>query len=158
MAEIVVKLTPAEVLTGAHVGIMRQVQNLSKGRRQANNHDPACDWRDHIEGALGEMAVAKWLNRYWSGRLGNLGAADVGNVEVRTSTHDEACLILHGKDPDERVFVLVTGCNGEYVIRGWMFGVEGKRGRYWREPVRGRGAYFVPAYELSNPESVHEGA
>jgi hypothetical protein len=58
-------------------------------------------------------------------------------------------LILHPKDKDHDRFYLCVGMNGEYDIRGWIFGIEGKRSEYWDDPTRkGRPAFFVPQEKL----------
>lgn len=155
MAQVTIRLTLFEILEAASKGVMRQVQNLEKRRRQANNHDPGRDWQDHINGALGECAVAKWLGIYWTGNLGNLQAADVGPFEVRTRSRAGYDLILHESDPDDRAFVLVTGLNGEYVIRGWILARDGKKREYWKDPAGGRPAFFVPQAQLMDPDDLH---
>lgn len=151
VGHVTIALSWAEVLLAAQVGIMRQVQNLKLGREQANNHDPGRDWQDHIDGALGECAAAKWMGRYWHGRLGSLGLADVGSYEVRTAAKPGHALILHESDQDDRAFILVTGLNGRYAIRGWILGRDGKRPEFWKDPAGGRGAFFVPQSALADP-------
>jgi hypothetical protein len=94
------------------------------------------------------MAFAKWAGMYWAGNLGNLGADDVGAVQVRTRSRHDYDLILHPSDPDERAFVLVTGVAPEFHIVGWIWGREGKRPEYWDDPARGRPAFFVPQRAL----------
>jgi len=140
-----VTLDPHEFLYAAMVGVTRQIGNL-RGRRQnrygAEHEDP---WRLHIEGACGEMAVARHLGRYWSGALGNLKAADIGiGVQVRTRSQPDYDLILHPEDPDDDAFVLVTGCAPRFTLRGWIYGRDGKDDRWWQDPAGGRPAYFVP--------------
>ena len=46
-----VRLSPTEMMTAAHIGLMRQVQNLKKGRKDAQHnrqHDRA--YTDHDQG------------------------------------------------------------------------------------------------------------
>lgn len=142
-----IELTPAEILQGALAGAMRQAQNLRDNRRDGNGAPFDQGWQFHIEGALGEMAVAKALGLFWGGK-GELRYADIGRLEVRTTPRADGRLILHKDDPDEAVFLLVTGCNGCYLIRGWLRAAEGKRENYWTDPAGGRPAYFVPAVDL----------
>ena len=93
-----VKLTPSEMMTAAHIGIMRQVQNLKKLRIDAHGARTDLGWQIHIEGAMGECAVAKALSCYWSGAIGVLTAGDIGEIQVRTTAHENGRLILHKLD------------------------------------------------------------
>lgn len=143
-------LTPAEMLVAAQVGIQRQVQNLKHNVQAAYGARREHDWQLNIEGALGEMALAKYLGIYWDGK-GEMREPDVGNVDVRTTPKPNNRLILHPKDPDDRVFYLLTGYNGQYVVRGSILGKDGKKQEYWTDPKTGRPAYFVPQEALKAP-------
>jgi hypothetical protein len=145
---MLVKLTPSEMMQGAMVGVMRQVQNVKSGH--GVNYFGARDensWSLHIEGALGEMALAKHLNVYYGG-TGSRGGFDVSNVDVRTTVYQNGRLILHPSDDDDRKYYLLTGHAGEYAVRGWIYGYDGKHSDYWDDPKGNRGAYFVPQERL----------
>lgn len=139
-----VTLTWPEVMLGATVGIMRQVKNLKDGRQDRYGASVEDGWTLHIEGACGEQAVAKHLGMYWSGNLGNLKAADVGSLQVRTRSRHNYDLLLHRTDADESAWVLVTGAAPRFSLRGWCFGREGKDEKFWKDPAGGRPAFFVP--------------
>jgi hypothetical protein len=141
-----VQLTSAEIFHAAGVGLMRQAQNIQKGRQPAYGSGSKNDWQIHIEGALGEFAVAKAFRIFWSGNVGQLSLPDVGCFQVRTTpSHEFGDLILHPSDADDATFILVTGCNGYYVLRGWLRAVEGKKQCYWKDPSKKkRHAFFVP--------------
>lgn len=145
----VIKLTGAEMQMAALVGTQRQLESLKLGHKHmygAKNED---SWQMNIEGALGECALAKHLGVYWS--KGAVGAPDVGEVDVRTTTHQDGRLILHDRDHDNRKYYLLTGINGEYVIRGWMWGKDGKNAKYKQDPQgTNRWAYFVPQADLQD--------
>lgn len=94
------------------------------------------------------MAVAKHLNRYWNGALGNLKADDVSSIQVRTRTKHSYDLIVHPDDPDEKVFVLVTGLPPRFRVHGWAIGAFCKDMKHWKDPAGGRPAFFVPKSEL----------
>lgn len=149
-----VKLEQWEMQLGAMAAIQRQTENLLLGRRPAHGAGTKNDWQISVEGCLGEMAVAKALGMYWSGK-GIFRGGDVGDYQVRTAGQDHYRLILHPEDPDDAIFFLVTGRNGEYIIKGWIRGVDGKRDEYWADPVGGRAAYFIPQTALTSlPENV----
>ena len=145
---MLVELTPAEVLQGAQAGIMRQTKNIHQKLKPAYGASTENDWQLHVEGCLGEMVVAKYLNRFWQGAVGVPHHGDIGRLEVRTSNRETARLIVHDRDLSDSIFILVTGRNGSYNIRGWIRGEEAKQSRFWKDPVGGRPAYFVPQSEL----------
>jgi hypothetical protein len=94
------------------------------------------------------MALAKLLNVFWSGAIGDLRAKDAGRLQVRSTSRSDGCLILHDKDPDDDVFVLAIGFSPTFKFRGWITGKSGKDKAYWRDPIGGRPAYFVPQSAL----------
>ena len=143
-----VKLTSKEMILAANAGVLCQVENLKKQRVPAHGAGEKNDWQLHIEGCLGEWAVAKGLGRYPSG-LFRFRESDLGDrIEVRTRPETWHDLLLHKEDDDKSRFVLAIGFNGEYDISGWVLGLEGKLDEYWKDPAGGRPAYFVPSKEL----------
>lgn len=144
-----IKLTSWEMMQAAIAGVMRQVESHKLGRTPAHGIPGNQHWQRHIEGALGEAAVAKCLNVYWTGK-GSLRDLDVGDFDVRTADAHNKRLILHEDDPDDRVFWFVTGVNDEFKVHGWIRGCDGKKPEYWQDPNTGRPAYFVPK------EALHE--
>ena len=152
MNKYTVTLTPSEMLLAAHAGIMRQVENVKLGRVPSHGVKQEHAWTRHIEGCMGEYALAKYLNIYWSGK-GNLGDYDVGNmIDVRTAQKEHYRLILHPEDQDNRIFWLLCGIHGTYHVKGWILGERGKKQEYWADPAGGRPAYFVPDAALNAPE------
>ena len=143
-----VSLTPSELYMAANVGCLRQCTNLRDGRKHRHGADPSQAWSNHIEGACGEAAVAKALGIYWNGAIGNHKAKDVGKHQVRTTSYPDGSLILHKDDPDEDLFLLVTGIAPDYEVRGWIQGFEGKNLKHWATHT-GRPAFFVPQEALS---------
>jgi hypothetical protein len=137
-----------EMQHAAFAGVIRHLENM-RAKRQSMYGEEADtnDWQRWIEGAAGEIAVAKYLNAYWPGS-GKVGAPDVGERhDVRTTQNHNYKLILHDEDADERIFWLVTGSNGRYKIHGWIKGHEGKQQKFWTEQT-GRPAYFIPQGDL----------
>lgn len=135
------------------VGLRRAIDSILNGRRQAaGDVDPTgvlALWQQHIEGALGEMAFAKALGRYWSGSVNTFkNGGDVGDVQIRTRSRTDYDLIVRARDRDEDYFVLVVGCCPIYTIVGYMKGGDAKQER-WGKNHGGHGAaYFVPQNEL----------
>jgi len=142
-----IELSPAEIQMAAFVGTQRTVQCLQKGINHRYGAKDTEAWQRSIEGAMGECALAKHLDHFWS--KGTPGATDVGPHDVR-QTHDHSySLIIHPTDDDNRRFYLVTGILGKYVVRGYLYGKDAKRQEWWRDPTgKNRFAYFVPQSAL----------
>jgi len=146
-------LTTTEIMQGALVGVMRQVQNIRDRRQDKYGASNSKGWQLHIEGALGEMALAKFLDLYWGG-VGTFRGSDVGkSQQVRTRSRHNYELMLHPDDDDEQTYWLLTGTNGTYRVHGWLRGADGKKDHYWKDPAGGRPAFFVPQSDLNKQEN-----
>jgi hypothetical protein len=146
-----VKLTGYEMLIAAQAGVMRQVEAIR--RERADNHGFAGDgWGVHIEGAGAELAVAKATGLFWEAVVKNPDAlpGDVGEVQVRSTTRPDGRLIVHREDPDDTLFIFVTGKLPEYTIRGAIPSTAAKDEKFWADPAKGRPAFFVPHGALSD--------
>lgn len=123
-----VQLTNAEIMQGALVGAMRRL----KGIRRKRQEKPRCyeqgglenAWQNDIEGACGELALAKALGLFWSD--GEFQGDDAGHYQVRTTRREDGHLIIYTTDDDAKQYVLVVGCAGTYRIAGWCFGRDAK--------------------------------
>jgi hypothetical protein len=135
------------MILAASMGVLRQVENLTKGRAPAFGAGRKNDWQLHIEGCMGEFAAAKALNCFPYG-LTLFRGSDLGSIEVRTRSEDWHDLILHPEDKDGAKYLLVCGLNGLYSVKGFIHGRDGKREEYWKDPAGGRAAFFVPQAEL----------
>jgi hypothetical protein len=150
-----VRLDGTELLLGGFVGVLRQVSALGHGRQDRYGAEAGDPWSMHIEGACAEMAVAKYLGRYWQplaerGYL-SLVPADIGrSIQVRSTDRPGGCLIIHPDDEDEHLFYLVIRLGApRYTIAGWLRGRAGKRPEFWREDRGVRHpAFFVPQSAL----------
>jgi hypothetical protein len=138
-------LTKTELFYAAVNGVIRNMEAKAAKRTHAHglSQDAAQAWDMDIEGACGEMAVAKALDRYWAGS-GTFRGGDVGELQVRTAREHRGRLILHESDADDQIFVLVTGRAPDLCVRGWLLARDGKRAEYWQDPGTGRPAFFVP--------------
>lgn len=146
---IAVKLTYAEVQAAALTGVQRHVESLKAGHqnRYAANKDNA--WQLDIQGALGEMAVAKALGIFWSHSVNAFKAPDVGTLHVRSSTNADAPLIVRPGDDQAAAFVLVTGSDNVWTVHGWIRASAARRDE-WRGNPGGYGeAWFVPQQALT---------
>lgn len=149
---IQVGLTWPEVITASFVGVQRRVLSMKRGSVPAHGYaDDSQAFDQDIQAACSEMAVAKALRIYWPAVFGRIDTTDgdvgFGAIQVRSTRRDGGCLILHPEDPDEHVFVLVTGAVPHFKVHGWLRASVAKTDEFWREDT-GRPAYFVPQHRL----------
>lgn len=138
-----------ELWMATQVGVKRHLEALQRNLPDRHGCDPDDGWSVHIEGAAGEMAAAKAMNRFYSGSVNTFrDGGDVGAIQVRTRSKDGYELIVRANDRDSDVFVLVVGRAPVYRVMGWMRGQDAKRAE-WRKEHGGRvAAYFVPTAAL----------
>jgi hypothetical protein len=153
-----VTLTKEQIARGTEIGKKRQDYNDSINKKHAygfkgNGHEI------HVQGAISELAVAYVFNQEWSGFKEDYQKikADVGTIfQVRSTTHSSGNLILHPKDADDQVYLLVRlHALPEVEIVGWVFGRDAKLPKYWedgtnRPQFKGRACYLFP-YEQLKP-------
>ena len=158
---MIVTLTYAEMQSAYNVGVQRVIYAMKSG---LNNKYGAgrfeSDIAIHLNGCAAEMAVAKGLNMFWSGGVGDLNSIDVGGkVEVRSISRINDSLIIHPSDKDGLPYVLCYNESGtpRFNLLGWIWGKQGKEERFWRDPQgTNRHAFFVPQIELFDCEELAE--
>lgn len=145
---IEINLNPSEMLLASSVGCMRMVQNLKNGWRRTKGEESGGPWEVHIEGAMGEMAVAKALGRFWNGAVGDYSAADVGRFQIKTTRHLNGNLLLNRLDRDGK-YILVRGSQGEYEVVGWVDSDDVKAKQWWNERTPAdRSHWLYPASRM----------
>jgi hypothetical protein len=106
-------------------------------------------WNLHIEGALGELAMAKHLGLFWSASVNTFHAPDLGAfIQVRTRSSHAYDLIVRMEDDKTDVFALLTGVAPEYWAHGWILGVDAQNEAWWKTHGDRPGAWFVPKQQL----------
>lgn len=135
-------------MIAAHVGCMRHLAALKAGLKDKHGAEGG-GWQLHIDGALGELAVAKATKMYWSAGINTFSASDLGeNVQVRTRSRHDYELIVRDNDSESDTFVLVTGIAPSYKVRGWINGSAAKRNEWLCAHGGREAAYFVPIDSL----------
>jgi hypothetical protein len=144
-----IALSTAEIQIASMVGIQRQIEDIKWNNHEKLGEKKELAWQRHIEGALSECALAKYLGVYWNKRPHN--EPDVGDVDVRATHYLNGKLRIDLKDKDDKKYYLLTGLNGEYIIRGWMYGRDGKNQKYWTtlDPDRPP-CFWIPQSDLNN--------
>jgi len=135
------------------VGIQRQLEDIKWKNKGSFEAKANYAWQMHIEGALTECAMAKYLNVYWNKVKWDL--PDVGDVDVRSSSKPNGELIIRRNDDPNKKYYLLIGLNGEYEIKGWLYGKEAMKDQFWTSKDTGRPpAWFVPQEYLTSINGI----
>ena len=153
---IEITLKDYELVQAATTGGLRNIGAIKRGYE---SNIAGKEWQAHIEGACGELAVAKAMGRYWGGSINTFkhgGDIDSTGWEVRTRSDHNHDLIVRDTDPDGRVFILVTGRSPTFRVHGWIESGDAKR-EEWLQDHGGHGpAYFVPKEHLLKLGDLNE--
>lgn len=155
MRDLVV-LSREQFWDGIRVGVARHVEAVDQKREDKHGAKKEDGWSYHIEGACGEHALAIFLNIPWSRSVNTFRSlADVAGIEVRTRPYHTWDLIVRQDDKPERPYALVTGRNGRYRIRGWVWGHEARKDEWWRDRGdREEPCWWVPISALRGIETL----
>jgi len=147
-----------EYSMAAEVGLRRSLESKRAGLEDAHGL-VTLGWSESIEGAIGELVVAKALNIYWDGSVNTFKAPDFPpNIQVRTRPHPEHDLIVRPVDDLFDIFVLVTGKCPSYTVRGFIHGYDARDPEWLHNEGIGfrPDAYFVPQWALKPIEGLKE--
>jgi hypothetical protein len=161
-----VRLSEREMLLAASSGVQREVECLRKldsgksvvSEYEKNNNQvgPGGLWQNHVEGAMGEFAVAKFLGLY-PGAITDAKATDVGeHYEVRTRPLKYQELFIKKDEKEDKYYILVQGSYGRYTICGWISAYEVFTHRDWYHNNEGKTShrYWVPNEFLYSIETL----
>lgn len=149
------EITPAlnKMIIARWVGAIRALESKTRGLK--DRHGMSWDCLDaQIEGAVGELAVAKALNVYWNGSVNTLRALDLSGIQVRTHSQRDYDLIVWPDDSPDDLYVLVTGKMPEYRIHGWIRGSDAMQDHWLKEHGDRPPAYVVPQDALQPIETL----
>jgi len=150
-----VVLTWPELVIAAGIGMRRQIGALRKSLLNRHGLSEEDSWSAHVEGAAGEMAAARAMNRYYSGSVNTFKRdGDVGKIQVRTRSRHDYELLVRPEDRDGDVFVLVTGVAPAFNVVGWLLGRHAKQDQWLKQHGGRPPAYFVPHAQLHPIESL----
>ena len=135
-------------------------------RDTPNAYGLNADWKESARinrvGALAELCVASWLGvaDQWVEVTDNYKALRgdvVPGLEVRSSSHPRSGVLLHPRDPDDRVFVGVRtnhANDGWVEFVGWITAVDGKVDRWWPGANPSRPCFMVPPRALHHMDTL----
>ena len=125
-----IKLTRQEMRTAAYTGVERNLHALGKNLTNLYGaSERKTEWQNNVVGAIGEYALAKYLNMYWNPAVDvDLDAlpGDVGTYQIRTTGWPQGCLLIRPKDKMEAPFVLAVIESNIVTFKGWLYGFESK--------------------------------
>lgn len=154
-AEVWVTLSLTEMLNATNVGTVRHYESAQRNSKESGGfkEDEFSGLQIHIQGALGEVCVAKVLDLYFDGSVNTYSKPDIGkNIQVRaTLKHDGFLRVVKDdkKDNPDHYYFLVTGYAPYLCVRGWMKGSEAKSNEKHFWSMGGRPPYFfIPQSEL----------
>jgi hypothetical protein len=146
-----VTLTGMEIWLAKQCATMRHSESIASGRKDAHGFDGSVKdgWLAHYNGAGGEIASARTMNRFWVPNVNRFKAPDLEpNIQVKTRSRDDYDLLIRPDDNPAHVFVLVTGSVPHFTVHGWIEGRDGMRDE-WKKEHGGRpAAWFVPQRAL----------
>jgi len=144
-----VKLTTQEMYLAGVVGLRRNIESIHSKRKPRFPESVAGElFGFHILGAMAEMVVAKYLNKYWEFHINHFESGDLGEYEIRYSKRKD----LKIRERDTGIVISVTGTPPEFIIAGWADAVEAKEKYAPTAPREGPLAYFVPHDKLQDVE------
>ncbi len=112
---------------------------------------------DEVIVVCGEIAVAKLGKFYFIPGLNEFHVVpDVfRDVEVRSTDRDDGCLVIRDNDVLERRFILAIVNGSDVVLAGWIYGTEGAKSEYLRNPNNHVPAWFIPSHKLRPMETFN---
>ena len=153
----IITLSTTEKEWARDVAVLRQGDGKRKDRDGARGGLAL-----HLPGAMGELAVAKFLGIEWPARVDTFhGPPDLDpDIEVKTrQNHAWGLMIRHCDPVDNRRYILVTKeiGNPEFRLHGWINGSEIRTDEHWNTEITKRNGrppmWLVEQHEL-NPMKV----
>lgn len=152
-----IKLSLSEMIHGATIGAIRHYEAEQANRKMSSSFsktdkDPMVS---HVQGAIGEMVVAKALGRYFNPTVNSFKDADLGHdIQVRLRVRHDADMGHNDNDNPDHLYVLVTGRGPDYCVHGWELGRNVRVPKY-RQNLSSLGSlWFVPQNALRPIQSL----
>jgi hypothetical protein len=111
-----------------------------------------------VQGACGEIAVAKAIGKYWAPSVNTFHTEpDIApDIEVRHTDRVDGSLIVRPNDDPDRWYFLVTGTAPEFQIVGYIKGSAARQPAWESDPGVHRPAWFVPQTALTPLQADRE--
>jgi len=105
-----------------------RTRDAAENNRQKNAKPKQNNTQEEMDenGAAADCVVAYVLDLFWpaNGCKPDRGLGDAGLVEVKQTEHSDGHLVLRPGVNEDDIYVLVTGKDRHYVVRGFAWGWE----------------------------------
>ena len=154
---IEIKLSAGDVAYASTEAVARFNYNRAKGNDASRGAAPT--WVEQvareISGCLGEIAIARWQDKFPFSLFEDRKKGDVGEFEVRTTAYQTGKLLIVPDDNPERKYLLVTlPSHYTAIIHGWMYGYEAQTEKFYNTTMR-TPVFAVQQQYLNPPETIH---
>jgi hypothetical protein len=152
-----VVLTIPEFISAVESAKLRLTTSVAMGLNDATTYKR--NWIERLtqetQGVCGEMALGKLAGVWFVPSVNTFHRVPdcFADTEVRATGLANGSLILRGNDPDDRRYILTIVDAPKVSIIGWLYGHEGKRDEFLRNPNGYRESWFVPQDCLRPMES-----
>jgi hypothetical protein len=142
-----VELTFGEQAAAAMVGVYRQLESVRKGRKDKIVSKES-GYTIHINGAMAEQAVAKYLGVHWCNGVNTYSDPDIlPNLQTKWRSQDDGDMYVPQNCNEEDIYVLVIGQAPAMRIVGWIGASDAKKFPL-EAPGGWKPAFRVPQSEL----------
>jgi len=139
---------------GADAGVKRRMFALKSGKPAVYGASDEGAWDHDVNGAIAELACAKWAGVYWNGTIGETTLPDVGPWQIRSKIEDGHRLVIRPTDSDNEKYVSVLVTLPTVVLCGWMWGHEGKEAKWLKEYPPKPPMYFIEDHCLRDMQDL----
>lgn len=149
---VTIKLSAGDVGWAVNEATSRYNYNRSKGNDPSKS--AAKTWVEalarEVAGVLGEIAMARWLDKFPHTLFEDRKTGDVAGHEIRTTTYSTGRLLLTPEDDPTRKYFLIT-LPDHYTanIVGYCYGSEGQQPQFWDTTM------YIPVYAVPQ-KFLHE--
>jgi hypothetical protein len=108
-------------------------------------------------GAIGEIAFAKWMDRFFVPQINTFhGIPDCfEDVEVRASDKHTSLITRDDDAPDRKYVKVMTNGNGARII-GWLYGHETRQDKWFINKENQRPCWMVPHNNLRTIATIKD--
>lgn len=153
-----IDLTNQELMQAGVNGVMRHIKSKRQNHSNRLNETERDlnSWSIDINGVCGEMAVSRYLGKYYLPP--EIREEDVaGGLEVRTTTYETGHLVIRPNDKPA-IYILVVAKTFRFSIRGWMHSDDVRVPKYFQPPDNiGAGYWKVPQSALRDIAELKNG-
>ena len=155
----IITLTPDDFSAAVFAGAFRSIESVLRNRKDSVYEK---DWNTgthrHILGAVGEIAVLKFLNIYKSPTINNFSGADIvyngKKIEVRHRENKSFDMIVRRNNSPSSVYVMTRGLAPTIEVVGWEVGKNVMKDSFIRDHGGYGAAWFVPQDALRDMEEL----